>query len=1037
MKGIEWSVKRPVAVILIFVAFMVAGVLSYMGMSKQENPKIIFNGAVVTTVFPGAGSEKVERLVTNQLEKEVKSLPEVERVESFSLPNVSILQVVFQEGEDLQRSTDRLKEKIESASNRLPESAEKPEVNTASSETALAVIHLSRSSELNWDVAERESKKLADRLESLSGINRTEIIGLPERQIHVSLDLEKLRHYNLMWQNVFQLLRGNDVAIPEGMIRIGDVKATVETLGALTSPDAIEELPVGKSPVNGEVVKIKDVADVKWGYESLTSGILTNGDPSVSIVIYGHYDIDARELGEKVREEVAAWKASLPKDYRADVVFDQSRSLEKRFNQLYREIGIGMSLVVLVCLVGLAFRSAIMTSLSIPVTLLVSLFFLDLWGVGIHQISLASLILVLGIVVDDSIVVNENIERHLRKPGEARENIIRAVREVALSIVIATLTTIVGFAPVYFLEGDTGAFVKAIPQVVIVTLLISMIVSLYFLPALRMRTARRDRKPDRFWAEKGWNFLSSFYASVLKRTLRVSRTFAVLALLVSSALLGLTLLLPFQFFPEAEEQPFLVVDIVAPQGTDLEKTRQLLDQTLKVIDGETGIKNKAAYLGQGLPRVYYNEGPPGKGESVAQILLELDEEGVRNKSALLQELRDRLNGRFEDTRVLVRSFMQGPPVGAPIQIRITGEDLDQLRQLSTKVSEQLNQIDHVIQVQSSFGEPVTKVQVVVNHEKALSVGITPENISLANRFALQGLEIADAYVQGEAIPILLKASKDEVLAIDDLENLQVAVRRGGDGRPVPVTLKDVAQLSRVASDPQIIHYNYERSVQITAYVDEEPLIPQVNREVENILRSLSKSWPEGYEWSMAGQEKERSEAFSSLYKFFVLSAFLIFILIYIQFQSFRKPLIIMTCVYMAMGGAVLGLYLTDRPFGFMALLGILGLSGVVVRNGIMLVDFVDTSLKEGRSLTDSLVRSGQLRLRPILLTTGTAVGALIPMAILGGNLWSPLSIAIIGGLLYSTFLTLLVVPCLYHAVMHKQIEKQRVLFSPSTQRILE
>lgn len=1035
MKGIEWSVKRPVAVILIFAALMVAGVLSYMGMSKQENPQIAFNGAVVTTVFPGAGSEEVERLVTNPLEKEVKSLTEVDRVESFSLPNVSILQVIFQEGEDLQRSTDRLKEKIESASNRLPESAEEPEVNAASSETALAVIHLSRSGELSWNVAERESKKLTDRLENLPGISRTEIIGLPERQIHVSLDLEKLEQYNLMWQQVFQTLRGNDVAIPEGAIRTGDVKAVVETQGALTSPDAIEEIPLGKSPLNGKIVKIKDVADVEWGYESLASGISTNGDPSISIVAYGHYDIDARELGKKVREEVAAWKAGLPKDYRADVVFDQSRSLEKRFDQLYREIGIGMSLVVLVCLVGLAIRSAIMTSLSIPVTLLVSFFFLDLWGVGIHQISLASLILVLGILVDDSIVVNENMERHLRKPGEAREHIIAAIREVAPSIVIATLTTIVGFAPVYFLEGDTGAFIQAIPQVVIVTLLMSMVVSLYFLPALRARTARRDRKPDRFWAEKGWNLLSSFYASVLKRTLRISRTFAVLALLVSSALLGLTFLLPFQFFPEAEEQPFLVVDIVAPQGTDLEKTRQLLDQTLKVIDGEAGIKNKAAYLGQGLPRVYYNEGPPGKGESVAQILLELDEESVRDKSELLKKLRDRLNDRFEDTRVMVRSFMQGPPVGAPIQIRITGEDLDRLRRFSAEVSEKLRKIDHVMQVQSSFGEPVTKVQVEVDHEKASSAGITPENIALANRFALQGLEIADVYIQGEAVPVLLKASEKDVSTIEDLEELPVAVRTGNESGAVPVALKDVARLSEVKTDPQITHYNHERSVEITAYVDEESLIPQVNREVERMLRSLSKSWPEGYEWSMAGQEKERSEAFSSLYKFFILSAFLIFILIYIQFQSFRKPLIIMTCVYMAVGGAVLGLYLTDRPFGFMALLGILGLSGVVVRNGIMLVDFVDASLKEGRSLTDSLVRSGQLRLRPILLTTGTSVGALIPMAILGGNLWSPLAIAIIGGLLYSTFLTLLVVPCLYYAVMRKQMEKQGALLASSASRI--
>ncbi|UOE76650.1 efflux RND transporter permease subunit [Parageobacillus thermoglucosidasius] len=1018
MIWIKKGIQQPVVTLLLFIALSLAGVFSYFEMDKQEDPEFLVNGVAIVTAYPGAGSEKVEQLVTNVLEKKIKTVSEVQNIESFSLPNASALFVTFKEGNNLEKAQQKVKEQVDQAKKLLPEEATEPEIKTDLSEMAFMIVHLSQDGQINHEELKEKANDLQKRFDRVTGVKRTEILGLADQRVEINVDIPKLKSLGLSWLQVMQVLQKNHVQIPEGTLK-GNEKKNVLTVGGLGNPDQIANLPVFQDPESGKQLVVKDFAKVKWGYEKESTKILTGEKQSAAIIVYVDYHVDARKTGEELRKAYQSWQKELPKQYTGKVVFDQSESVNKKFHELYRELGVGILVVIVICLLGLAVRSALITSLSVPVTVCISLFFLNLWGVSLHQISIASIILVLGILVDDSIVSNENIERHVTENGNNIGNIIKAVYEVTPSIIVATLTIVAGFAPLYFLEGDTGRFIHSIPQVIIVTLLVSLLVSLFFIPALRARFGLKGQAKESEWLLRGWSVLQSKYEQLATKTLKRAPLWIAIFFGVSTALLALLPLLQVQFFPKADGRSQLVVDIRLPQGSSLEQTERVVKKVREIVKHDKAIDFDIAYLGQLLPRIYYNEKPIDRGESVAQMMLHLNETGVKETEKVVDRLNEQLNGKFpKDTRVLVRQFEQGPPIEAPIQIRMKGENLAQLQKISEDVKRELDGIPHITQTQSSLGRKTSEVFVIPDKEKSLKYGIFPQDIALNHRFALEGIEVGKAFIENESFPVLLKANQSP-RNIEELGEFWVsAVFPNGQSQYVP--LNQIAKISTVQTVPQITHYNGERQAVVTAYVDHNQMVPQVTKKVQERLKALEEKWPSGYQWTMEGQEEQRTQAFQSMNKFFVLSILLIFILVFIQFRSFWKLIVIMTAIYMAMSGAILSLYLTNQPLGFMALLGMIGLGGVVVRNGMMLVEFADNALDRGQGLKDALIQAGRLRLRPILLTSLSAVGGLTPLAIIGGNLFRPLAVTMIGGLLYSTALTLLAVPALYYVIARKK-----------------
>ncbi|WP_181917313.1 efflux RND transporter permease subunit [Virgibacillus dokdonensis] len=1008
-KIVSWSVKKPGVFVIIFLALIASGILSYVELDKQEDPNFEVYEGLITTSLPGAGSGEVEQTVTTKIEASIQNISEIDEIISYSYPNVSIIHVILHDNVELTKTWDEVKEELNDVT--LPEYADSPELKVDVAKTAFSIVHLSSlNNEINWEIIRRESKELEQEFIQVDGINSTEIIGLPEQELSIELDLDTLAEYDLSWQDISQILSGYQFQIPEGNLKQDDGVSIVQTISKMDSIDEIENIPIIREPDTGTIIFLKDIASIEFENNEVRTHVTTGQNSSVSIVAYGDYHTDARKLGAELSKITDKWKEALPDHYEGEVVFDQSKNVDIKFSELFTALFMGMAVVILVCFLTLSFRTALITGMSIPISIVISLFFMNIWGIALHQISLAALIVVIGILVDDSIVSNENIERHVQLHN--REGITQAIYQIAPTIIISTLCLVIGFAPLIYLEGDTGQFIRALPQVMTVTLLVSTFVALLLVPSIRaiMSKKQTDYKRNNR-SEKVWNGLIAVYKIILAKTLKRYRMATIFLLLISTALLSLALVLNVQFFPKSVERSELIIDIELPIGSSKEDTKEQLNRVTSILEEKEGVKEYISYLGRGLPRVYYNENSPFPSDSVAQLLVLIEQESKGNIEEIVKELQHKFNTEFQTSRVNIRQFEQGPPTGEPIQIRVTGKDLQTLSLLAEDVTTELSRLDHVIQEYNSIGIPQQVKNIEVDYDSAVSMGVVPIDIALTNRLVLEGVEIGEYQSSDhhEMIPIILESTHDKGIELEDLKQLKVPTQINNG----PVSLHEVASISGSEMPALITRYNGERVVFISAYVDDDSKLPQINNEVLTSLGNKENNWEEGYKWSLTGEEEQRGEAFNSMYKFFFLSVSMIFALLYILFHSVWRPLIVLIGVYMSIGGAMGGLYLANQPLGFMSLLGIIGLSGIVVRNGMMLVEFTDMHIQNGCSLKEALTKAGSERLRPILITTLTTVGGMVPMALIGGSLWAPLAITIISGLIFSTFLTLLIVPSLY------------------------
>lgn len=1009
---IGYCIERANLTIIVFVALLIVGALAYVEMDKQEDPQFEVQQSVLSVSYPGATSVQVEEGVTNVIEDSIQNLGDINEIFSYSYPELAIFHIILEDGSDVDSNWDELEEVIDDLTSDLPVGTT-VELNTDVAKTAFSIVNLIASDDLETNEIEQEVTNLSSQISKLNGTDTVDIFGLAEPQIHIELDVVGMNEIGLTWQAVQQILETSDLNIPEGNYETDNEKIYVNTNRILNTVSDFEEFPIAFNQELNEFLTLGDIAEVKLVETSNGSEVYLNGTKSVSIVTYAEYNLDARSYGEELRNVINEWENQLPESFNSEVVFDQSQYVEDKFFELYLTLLIGMVIVSVLCFITLSIPSAIVTTISIPLTIISSLFFLNLWGVSFHQISLAALILVLGIIVDDSIVTNENIERLRRNNDLSKsDRLKKAIREVSPTIIVSTLTIVVGFAPLYFLEGDTGNFIRSIPQVIIVTLIVSSIVALFFVPAIRKVLKDGNKKYTKI--DLLWDNVRLIYKNIFSFIFKKYRLFAIGSLVVSTAAILLILTLDIQFFPRAEERNELIVDVKLPEGSDKIATEEVMNKVYTILNEEPGIDDYFSVSGDGLPRIYYNENPLFPSEAVGQILLKVNEDHKKEIEETIHSLTGKFNRNFTEERIVVRQFEQGPPTGEPVQIRVTSDDLDELRQATLDVSEELRHLEGVYQVQHSLGNNVNHIDIGLDVQQAASSNVNVANVMLTNRFYLEGIELNIKSESAELTMLNSPANEDFQLA-DVL---------------VPTQTNEVVELGSIAEFstsevPSIInHYNSDRAGFISAYVHDGTNLTELNNQVERMMINVSDEWSSEILWSLSGQEVERSEVFDSMYKFFALSIFIILILIYMMFKSVWKPFIIMTTVYMAFGGGVLGLFLFNQPLGFMSLLGLIGLSGIIVRNGMMLVEFIEINLENGHSLVHSIEDAGVKRLRPILITAITAVGGLLPLAISGGSLWTPLAIVIISGVIYSTTLTLFVIPMLYYWIAHKRVENK-------------
>jgi len=696
----------------------------------------------------------------------------------------------------------------------------------------------------------------------------------------------------------------------------------------------------------------------------------------------------------------------LPENIDLVVAFDQADYVNRRLGGLGMDFLIAIALVF-VTLLPLGNRASIIVMVSIPLSLAIGLILMNALGYGLNQLSIVGLVVALGLLVDDSIVVVENIERWIRDGYSKQEAALKATQQISISVVGCTVTLIIAFLPLVFLPESSGDFVRSLPMSVITSVLASLVVSLTIIPflstwLLKNKTEGHSNKIyDLF--QRG---IHVSYAPLLEKALKKPVATLVLAGSIFFVSLSLFPVIGFSLFPSSEKPQFLV-NITTPLQSNLSNTDTLVRQVEQEVGKIPELRNFATNVGKGNPRIYYNEIPENERSDYGQLFVQLEPEtSAPRKLEIIQTLQGSF-AKIIGAKVEVKNFEQGPPVTAPIEIRLVGENLDTLRSLASKVESLLKQTPGTIYVNNPVANLKTDIRVDIQKEKARQLGIATSDIDQTVRLALAGLNLGSfTDPKGNERSILLTTPKENRATLETFEPIYIY---NNQGKGIP--LSQIADLKFESSTLTIDHYNKNRSVSVSSFVDANNLTDRVLGEVIAKLDQIP--LPEGYQLTLGGEYETKQESFAGFNTIIIITAFLFIAVLILLFRTFKSTIIVLSVIPLGMVGALIALWITGNSLSFVAIIGLIALAGIEVKTSILLVDFTNQLRKEGVDLDTAIQQSGEIRFLPIVLTTITAIGGLIPVALSTNPLISPLAIVLIGGLISSTILSRIVTPVLY------------------------
>jgi multidrug efflux pump subunit AcrB len=1004
MKLLDFPVRNWQFTVILFAMLAALGVSSWLAIPRGEDPPLDVPTFIVIAVYPGASPIDLERLVVRDVEERLDALDNVTKIESKIQDGVATTQVEFEVGEN---PDDRYEEVLREMNALRPDLPAELARFTVEKFTTLdvAIAQLALVSETApYHELDKLAERLEDRLTALPGVRNAERWGVPERQVDVALDLGRLARLDLPSSRVFQAINGESADLPAGRVEAGARVFNVKTSGSYETPDQVASTVIAGA--GGRLIRVRDVADVTWGYADSTYRARYNGKRAVLVTVTQQEGQNIQTVRDGVWAVLDTFQAELPAGITLERGFDQAHNVSRRLSRLGEDFMIAIGLV-LITLLPLGLRAAGIVMVSIPLSLAIGLTILRFTGFTVNQLSIVGAVVALGLLVDDSIVVVENITRFLREGRSRVDAAIEATRQIAAAVAGATATLILAFVPLLFLPGAPGQYIRSLPAAVIATVVASMFVSLTIIPWLASLILPSH-------GEAGGNrFLRAFertihatYAPVLDRALRHPRSALVGAAAVVAAAVALVPAIGFSLFPRAETPQFYV-NVTAPQGGSIAATAAATRYADSVIRRRPAVRAVFASAGRDNPRIYYNVTPRRDNPAVGQLFVVLDRYDQKRTPAMLDSLRTDL-AAYPAAKIELREFENGPPIDAPIAIRVTGPDLDTLRRLATRIARTLETTPGTRYVDNPVRLRRTDLRVVIDREKAGLLGVPTLEIDRTLRLGLSGLEAgvlreADG---GDARNVVLRlrdATRPDPATLDRLYVASLG------GRLTP--LRQVADVRFETDVPEIRRVNRERAVTVTSFVRTGYNTDRVTRQALATLDSLR--LPAGYRIVAAGEIESRQESFGGIGSALIVATFLILAVLVLEFKTFRGTLIVGSVIPLGLAGGLVALFLTGNTLSFTALIGFVALIGIEIKTSILLVDFTNRLRAQGMDLEHAIRRAGEVRFLPIVLTSMTAIGGLLPLAVQGQALYSPLAWVIIGGLVSSTLLARIVTPVLY------------------------
>ena len=1005
------SVSNPVLVHMITIATIVFGSYMLINMPRELERDMSFNWALIWVTYPGVSPEEIEKLITKPIEDEIADVNKIESITSTAAEGFTGISVKFDQNisrdefdklyQDLRTELDKVQD--------LPEDADDPIMFKLESNTLTPVVDLV----IAGDLPEKEMRELAeelqDEIEAVEDVLEVSVYGIRDRQIWVEIDPDRLDRYSLTLQQVVAALAAKNMNVPAGELKIGRLEYLLRTVGEFGSIDQIQNVIVQQIPGGGKI-RIRDVAQVQDTYEEATIIPRLNRKPAITLSVAKRGEGSTIEIVDTVRTIAEKYRTNrLPEGAEISLVNDSSIRIRNSLGKLQYNALFGVLLVLLVLYIFMGLRNAIFVAIGIPLTLLITFGLMGAANESINTMSLFGLVLVLGIIVDDAIIVMENVYRRMQEGESPIEAAINGAHEVAWPVITASLTTAAIFLPLALLPGIVGKFMKIIPVIVALTLAASLFECFFILPSHIGDWGKvgRPKSQDRLM-----RYLLRPYTRALKFALR--RRYLVLGGILLCLLLSIVPiplgLVEVDMF-HGDEYPMILVHVTMPVGTRLETTDAVMRDFEEVTLAMSKSEVKEVITRTGWREVENNFNERNGNLGMLHIELAEDKDRERTLDEIISELRQKFSRITGPERIGFQTREEGPPAGKDVEVIIKGKYFDELEAITAELKAELANTPGVTDISDNYALGQEEIKLHIDEDKASEYGLTLQQIAFTARNAFEGTKATVFRDGDEEIDVVVKFSESARTRLKDVEDLKLM---GATGVPVP--LRDVAQLSVIQGYSTIHRYKGERAITITANVDEEIASGvSVNQRLRARFNKISPRYP-GYALESGGEFAEFQQVFSDIPIFFAFGIMLVYFILGTQFRSFLQPLIILMTVPFAFIGAMVGLISSGNPLSVASTYGLVALAGIVVNDSIVLVEFINRQRTAGTGKWQAIINAGRTRLRPILLTSITTVCGLLPMALgVGGKsaTWMPMASTIVWGLSVATLLTLFVIPAFY------------------------
>jgi multidrug efflux pump subunit AcrB len=1010
-----WAVSHPALVLFLIVALGVAGFFSYEKLGRAEDPFFTVKVVNVSAMWPGATAKEIQAQVADPIEKKMQELPYFEKVQTYSKPGFTALQVTFRDStppKEVPYLFYLLRKKLVDVQGELPSGLLGPVVNDEFSDVD-SILYMMTSDGADYAQLKKAAEGLRQRLLKVSGVTKVDIYGTQDEKIYVEFSHAKLATLGITPQALFDSLAKQNNVVPAGTVETSAQRVPLRVTGALDGAKAVAETPVES---NGRVFRLGDIATVSHGFVDPPSFVVRQeGKPAIGIGVVTAKGANILELGKDVTAATAEFMKAVPQGINVDRIADQPEVVEHAVREFVHSFIEALAIVLFVSFLALGWRTGIVVALSVPLVLSIVFIVMNAMSLDLHRITLGALIIALGLLVDDAIIAVEMMVVKMEQGWDRIRAASFAWESTAFPMLTGTLVTAAGFLPIGFANSAVGEYAGGIFWIVAIALVASWFVAVIFTPYLGVKLlpnikVHQNHDPHAIYETRIYRGLRSVIQWCVNH--RVKTVLATVGVFVAS-------IVAFghvqqQFFP-LSERPELFFQLRLPEGTAFNATEKSVTKAEELLKGDSDIATYTSYVGQGSPRFWLGLNPQLPNEAFAEIVIVA--KGVEARERIKAKIEKAVEeGDLSEARVRVDRFNFGPPVGFPVQFRVIGPDPQVVRDIAYKVRDVVKENKNIRDPQLDWNEQSPYLKLVVDQDRARALGLTPQDVSQALAMLISGVPVTTVRDGVEKVDVVARAIPSERLDLGHVGDLTVTSRNG-----VAVPLTQIAKIEYAHEEPIIWRRNRDMAITVRGDVVDGVQAPDVTNQIWPKLQEIRDHLEPAYRIEPGGAFEESAKGNASIFVLFPLMVIVMLTLLMVQLQSFSRLLLVFLTAPLGIVGASLGLNVANQPFGFVALLGLIALAGMIMRNTVILVDQIESDVASGLTRREAIVEATVRRARPVVLTALAAILAMIPLS--RSAFWGPMAITIMGGLFVATFLTLLYLPGLYALWFRKSLEE--------------